>query len=49
MIYNIIKKRNIKYKLKTATKRAKGIRLLDYGCGVGDFLLHAQKSDIPIG
>ena len=48
LIYNIIKKRNIKYKLKTATKRAKGIRLLDYGCGVGDFLLYAQKSGLEV-
>ncbi|MGN0033150.1 MAG: class I SAM-dependent methyltransferase [Candidatus Limimorpha sp.] len=48
LIYNSIKKINIKNKFNIAISGATGNRLLDYGCGVGDFLLHAQQNGFII-
>lgn len=47
-LYKWVKKRNIKNKFKIAlannyVKRDK-TRLLDYGCGIGDFLCYAQRN-----
>ncbi|MBQ8760157.1 MAG: class I SAM-dependent methyltransferase [Bacteroidales bacterium] len=48
-IYNFVKKINIKNKFKIATDGiSSDISLLDIGCGVGDFLLHAKNNSCKI-
>ena len=48
-IYNLVKKINIKNKFKTAVNGINSdISLLDIGCGVGDFLLHAKNNSCKI-
>lgn len=42
-IYEFVKSFNIKYKAKLAVGGLPQGRLLDIGCGVGDFLLYLQK------
>lgn len=42
-IYEAVKKTNLKHKYKLATKDLKKGRLLDIGCGVGDFLQTAES------
>lgn len=42
-IYETVKKINLKHKYKLATKRIKKGKLLDIGCGVGDFLHTAEE------
>lgn len=43
--YNIVKQLNMAGKLRMATNRTQGRRLLDFGCGTGDFLRFAQQRD----
>lgn len=43
-IYNFVKKFNLKYKLKVSTSSLEKGRLLDIGCGSGDFLNLAQQT-----
>lgn len=42
-IYNRVKRVNIKNKFTIATTAAKGNRMLDFGCGVGDFIFYAKQ------
>ena len=42
-IYNAVKRVNIASKFRIATDGTQGRRLLDFGCGVGDFLCFAQR------
>lgn len=42
-VYEMVKSVNIKNKLHIALKQSKDASVLDIGCGVGDFLWHAQK------
>jgi 2-polyprenyl-3-methyl-5-hydroxy-6-metoxy-1,4-benzoquinol methylase len=42
-VYEAVKKINLKHKYKLATKGIKEGRLLDIGCGVGDFLHTAEE------
>lgn len=42
-IYEFVKSFNIKHKVNLAIKGLPQGRLLDIGCGVGDFLLHVQN------
>ena len=42
-IYNVVKRINIANKFRIATEDSQGRRLLDFGCGVGDFLCFAQR------
>ncbi len=43
-IYNAVKKRNLKNKLSIADANTNKGKLLDIGCGIGDFLLIAKNS-----
>lgn len=47
-IYNIVKKRNIKNKFNIAfdgfQKHTQNPKILDIGCGIGDFLLYAKNN-----
>jgi SAM-dependent methyltransferase len=45
-IYQFIKNYNITYKLNLLPKNSKN--LLDYGCGTGEFLVHAQKRNFDV-
>ena len=47
-IYNKVKKTNIRYKYKVATKDLKKPRILDFGCGIGDFLHYTQRKGCEI-
>ena len=42
-IYNRVKRVNIKNKFTIATTATKGTRMLDFGCGVGDFIFYAKQ------
>ena len=42
-IYNRVKRVNIKNKFAIATTATKGKRMLDFGCGVGDFIFYAKQ------
>lgn len=41
--YALLRKGNINYKLKLIKQHSTGSRILDYGCGVGDFIQEAEK------
>jgi len=43
-LYQIAKNFNLKSKLNVVKKNTSGKSILDYGCGVGDFLLFMQKN-----
>jgi SAM-dependent methyltransferase len=45
-IYQFIKNYNIAYKFKLIQSESK--KLLDYGCGTGEFLVHAKKKGFQI-
>lgn len=45
-IYQFLKNYNIRYKLNLLPKNSKTI--LDFGCGTGEFLAHAQKRNLTI-
>ena len=47
-IYNQVKKVNIRNKYKIACKGFSNAKLLDFGCGVGDFLHYAQQKGCEI-
>ena len=47
-IYNQVKKVNIRNKYKIACKDITNANLLDFGCGVGDFLHYAQQNGCEI-
>lgn len=47
-IYNQVKKVNIRNKYKIACKGFTNAKLLDFGCGVGDFLHYAQQKGCEI-
>ena len=47
-IYNQVKKVNIRNKYKIACKDFTNAKLLDFGCGVGDFLHYAQQNGCEI-
>ena len=47
-IYNQVKKVNIRNKFKIALKGFTNAKLLDFGCGVGDFLHYAQQNGCEI-
>ena len=47
-IYNQVKKVNIQNKYKIACKGFTEAKLLDFGCGVGDFLHYAQQNGCEI-
>ena len=47
-IYNQVKKVNIRNKYKIACKDFTNAKLLDFGCGVGDFLYYAQQNGCEI-
>ena len=46
--YQIAKSINLNDKLNLINKIAKGKKILDYGCGVGDFLEHLQKNGYDV-
>ncbi len=48
LIYNQVKKINIRNKYKIACGDTKNAKLLDFGCGIGDFLKYAQKKGCEI-
>ena len=47
-IYNRVKRVNIKNKFNIATTAAKGKRMLDFGCGVGDFIFYAKQNGYEV-
>lgn len=47
-IYNRVKRVNIKNKFSIATSTAKGKRMLDFGCGVGDFIFYAKQKGYEV-
>ena len=47
-IYNRVKRINIRYKYKITSENFIRPRLLDFGCGIGDFLYYAQKKGCKI-
>lgn len=47
-IYQFIKNYNIRYKFRLLKNRKAGARLLDYGCGAGDFLAYAKKQNLNV-
>ncbi len=46
--YQIAKSINLNDKLKLINKIANGKKILDYGCGVGDYLEHMQKNGYDV-
>lgn len=46
--YQFIKKRNNARKLSLIKKATPGKRILDYGCGTGDFLLYAKEKGYDV-
>lgn len=47
-VYQFIKNYNIQYKLKLIQPKNSTPKLLDYGCGVGDFLEQAKKKNYQV-
>ncbi|MFV0305153.1 MAG: class I SAM-dependent methyltransferase [Moheibacter sp.] len=47
-VYQIIKNYNIRYKFSLLSNKSTSKKLLDYGCGTGEFLAYAQKKKILI-
>src|SRR5690606_26539658 len=47
-IYQFIKNFNIKHKFSMLENPKKGTKILDYGCGAGDFLLYAKNKNINV-
>ncbi len=47
-IYNCVKRVNVANKFRMATKGVQGQRMLDFGCGVGDFLHFAQQKGYEV-
>lgn len=48
LIYNQVKKLNVQKKYNVATKGLKNPRILDFGCGIGDFLHYAQQKGCEV-
>lgn len=47
-IYQFVKKLNIRHKFSMLQKPVKGTKLLDYGCGAGDFLAFAKDKNLIV-
>ncbi len=47
-IYQIAKQYNLDQKLNLIKQSTKGKKILDYGCGAGDFLQHMQKNGYQV-
>ena len=47
-IYQFIKNYNIRYKFSKLGKLKSGTKILDYGCGAGDFLLYAKNKNLDV-
>jgi len=45
-IYQLVKNYNIAYKFSKLEGAKPGMKILDYGCGAGDFLAFAQKKNL---
>lgn len=47
-VYQRVKNHNIRYKFSKLKNTTSGKKLLDYGCGVGDFLLYAKNKKLDV-
>jgi len=47
-VYQFFKYFNIRYKFSLLDSPKKGTKILDYGCGVGDFLAFAKKQKLEV-
>lgn len=47
-IYRLIQTYNIRYKFSKLKDPKPGQKILDYGCGTGDFLLYAQNKNLTV-
>ncbi len=47
-LYQFAKRLNISYKFSRISKPNKGIRLLDFGCGTGDFLAYSKLKGMDV-
>ncbi len=47
-IYQLVKNYNIRYKFSKLHSPGPGSKILDYGCGAGDFLLYAQNKKLDV-
>lgn len=47
-LYQFVKTFNIRSKFSMLTNPEQGAKLLDYGCGVGDFLLYSKNNNLDV-
>jgi len=47
-IYQFVKNYNIRYKFAKLKNKKSSAKLLDYGCGTGDFLLYAKNKNLNV-
>ncbi len=47
-VYQLVKNYNITYKFNQLKKPKSGDKILDYGCGAGDFLVYAKKKNLTV-